>query len=70
MLKNNNSTSTIANKSANECNGSSKIDMSIIERIKSMRSKSRENGDALSVKREETIKKIQEVSIRGIQNEE
>ncbi len=36
-----------------------KIDMSIIDRIKQMRSQSRENGDVLLKKREDTIKQIQ-----------
>mmetsp|Transcript_40067 Transcript_40067/g.29568 ORF Transcript_40067/g.29568 Transcript_40067/m.29568 type:complete len:80 (+) Transcript_40067:253-492(+) len=35
------------------------IDMEIIDRIKSLRSKSREGGDALNRRREETIKSIQ-----------
>jgi hypothetical protein len=34
------------------------VDMSIIDRIKAMRSKSRENGEALNKRREDTIKQI------------
>lgn len=34
----------------------SSIDMSIIDRIKAMRSKSRENGEVLNKRREDTIK--------------
>jgi len=35
------------------------IDMSIIDRIKSLRSKSRENTETLNKRREDTIKSIQ-----------
>ena len=47
------------NSEESETQSQKKIDMSIIERIKSMRSQSRENGDALQKKREDTIKQIQ-----------
>lgn len=54
------------NANGNESQQRKQIDMSIIERIKSMRSQSRENGDTLNQKREDTIKKIQQANVLNV----
>ena len=63
ILQNNMASSSLAigdNTSNSSSQGlSKKIDMSIIERIKSMRSQSRESSETLLQKRDEVIRNIQ-----------